>query len=130
MAEPSDRAEAEPLNPIAFEELRERAEDGPVVMLNLLDFKPAGGAERYAEYGAAVAPLLEKAGARVVFAGEGHAALIGPTKWDLVLLVEYPTRGAFLEMIGSPEYAEIAHLRTEALERGELHPLEAADAAG
>ena len=40
-----------------------------------------------------------------------------------MLLVEYPTRGAFLEMIGSPEYAAIAHLRTEALTRSELHPL-------
>ena len=33
-------------------------------MLNLLDFKPGGGAERYAEYAAAVAPLLEKVGGR------------------------------------------------------------------
>jgi len=27
----------------------------------------------------------------------------------------------------SPEYAEIAHLRSEALERSELHPLDPAD---
>jgi hypothetical protein len=35
-----------------------RASDGPVYMLNLLEFLPDGGAERYAEYGTAVAPLL------------------------------------------------------------------------
>ena len=43
-------------------------------------------------------------------------------------MVEYPTRRAFLEMVTSPEYLEIAHLRTEALERSELHPLDPADA--
>lgn len=121
------RAEAEPLNPIAVEMLLERAGEGPVAMLNLLDFKPGGGAERYAEYGAAVQPLLERVGARVLYAGQAGSPLIGPSKWDLVLLVEYPTRQAFLDMIGSPEYREIAHLRSEALERGELHPLDPAE---
>ena len=41
---------------------------------------------------------------------------------------EYAGRGAFLEMISSPEYLEIAHLRTEALARSELHPLDPAQA--
>lgn len=52
---------------------------------------------------------------------EGFAA--GRESWDLVLLVEYPNRRAFLEMVQSPEYQEIAYPRTEALARGELHPL-------
>ena len=45
-------------------------------------------------------------------------------------MVEYPTRQAFIEMTSSPEYLEIAHLRTEALERAELHPLDRVDVAG
>jgi uncharacterized protein (DUF1330 family) len=98
-------------------------EQGAVTMLNLLEFVPEGGRERYAEYGAAVAPLLEKAGARIVFAGEPGLVLLGERSWDMVLLVEYPSRRAFLEMIGSEAYQAIAHLRTEALARGELHPL-------
>ena len=96
---------------------------GPVVMLNLIKLSPEGGGERYAEYGAAVAPLLERVGGRVLHAGRTGAALIGGGDWDLVLLVEYPTHGAFLEMILSPEYGEIAHLRIESLVRSELHPL-------
>ena len=116
--------EIEQLNPVELEELTRRAAEGPVVMLNLIDLIPERGAALYAEYGAAVAPLLDKVGAKLIFAAEGNAALIGPTKWDLVLLVEYPTRQAFLDMITSPEYLEIAHLRTEALERSELHPLD------
>ena len=116
--------EVDALNAPAFDELRARADDGPVQMLNLLDFKPGGGAERYAEYTAAVTPLLERAGARILYAGAGSGALIGPSKWDLVVVVEYPTRRAFIEMTVSRDYQEIAHLRVEALERTELHPLD------
>lgn len=115
----------EPPNEEGFAELTSRAEEGPVTMLNLLAFRRDGGRERYAEYGAAVLPLLEKAGARLVFQGEAGPGLLGGTSWDLVLLVEYPTRGAFIEMIQSADYQAIAHLRTEALARGELHPLDA-----
>lgn len=100
-------------------------EDRPVVMLNLLAFRPDGGEERYMEYGAAVAPLLEQVGGRIVFAGRSAPALLGDGSWDMVALVEYPSRQAFLDMVGSKEYQAIAHLRTEALSRGELHPMDA-----
>lgn len=119
-------SEIEQLNKEGFTAFAGRAGDGkPVTMLNLLAFKPDGGRERYEEYAAAVAPLLEGTGGRIVFAGEPATALIGDESWDLVALVEYPTRQAFLDMIASPEYQAIGHLRTEALVRGELHPLDA-----
>ena len=111
-------------NEEGFADLSARTGEGPVTMLNLLAFKADGGRERYLEYGEAVLPLLNKAGGRVLFQGEASPVALGAESWDLVLLVEYPTRGAFLEMISSPEYLEIAHLRSEALERGELHPLD------
>lgn len=115
----------ERLNQEGFTSFAARAvEDAPVVMLNLLAFKAEGGRERYEEYGEAVAPLLERAGGRIAFMGDPASVLLGDDSWDLVLLVEYPTRQAFLDMIGSPEYLEIAHLRTEALSKGELHPLD------
>jgi uncharacterized protein (DUF1330 family) len=120
-------AEPEPLNRDGFEAFSRRAADStPVVMLNLLEFVPDGGRERYEEYGAAVAPLLEKVGGRIVFMGATAAPLLGEGAWDLVVLVEYPSRQAFLDMVGSAEYQAIGHLRTEALARGELHPLDAA----
>jgi uncharacterized protein (DUF1330 family) len=122
-------AEPERLNQEGFVAFASRAGDGtPVVMLNLLRFLPDGGRERYEEYGAAVAPLLEKAGAQVRFLGQSALPLLGDGSWDLVLLVEYPIRQSFLDMIGSPEYQAIAHLRTEALIAGELHPLDPSDA--
>ncbi|HWM63742.1 MAG TPA: DUF1330 domain-containing protein [Solirubrobacterales bacterium] len=123
-------AQPEQLNEEGFAAFAGRAGDGePVTMLNLLAFRPDGGRERYEEYGAAVTPLLEKAGGRIVFAGEPASVLLGDGSWDLVVLVEYPTRQAFLDMIGSVEYQAIAHLRTEALLKGELHPMDAASVA-
>jgi uncharacterized protein (DUF1330 family) len=120
-------SEPERLNEEGFAAFTARAGDGkPVVMLNLLSFEPDGGRERYEEYGEAVAPLLEKVGGRMVFLGQPAAALLGDESWDQVVLVEYPSRQAFLEMIGSEEYREVGHLRTEALTKGELHPMDPA----
>ena len=119
--------EPERLNQEGFAAFAGRAgEGGPIVMLNLLAFEPEGGRQRYEEYGEAVAPLLERAGGRIVFLGEPAAPLLGDEGWDLVVLVEYPSRQAFLDMIASPEYLEIGHLRTEALVKGELHPMDPA----
>jgi hypothetical protein len=86
----SGTPEPERLNQEGFATFAARSgENAPVTMLNLLRFKPDGGRERYAEYGAAVTPLLEKAGARVVFLGEAALPLLGDGRWDSVLMVEY-----------------------------------------
>jgi uncharacterized protein (DUF1330 family) len=116
-------------NEDAFAAFSKRAGEGPVFMLNLLEFQPDGGAERYAEYGEAVAPLLARAGGRPIFAGRPSEALIGEGTWDLMVLVSYPTRQAFLDMISSSEYQAIEHLRTEALLRSELRAMDAIDTA-
>jgi uncharacterized protein (DUF1330 family) len=84
--------------------LRELELDGPVVMLNLLRFRPDGGADEYARYGAAAMPFLARAGATVRYLGAGAATVIGPDRWDEVVLVEYPTVQAFFEMTGDPDY--------------------------
>jgi uncharacterized protein (DUF1330 family) len=105
----------------------ERASEGPVYMLNLLEFQPEGGAERYAEYGAAVTPLFEKVGGKPIFAGQPAEHLIGEGSWDLMVLVSYPTRQSFLDMVSSPEYQAIEHLRSESLLRSELRAMDAID---
>lgn len=94
------------------------AEDpgGPVVMLNLLRFAP-GKAAQYQEYAKAFAPFAAKVGAELVYAGDGSSALVAETgqAWDAVLLVRYPSRKAFSEMVRDPDYHAISHLRTGAL---------------
>ena len=121
------RERVEKLRPEAFEHFAGRAGDGPLVMLNLLAFEPDGGQDRYREYGEATAPLLAGVGGRLLTAYRPDPALIGDFEWDLVALVEYPTRQAFLDMISSPEYQAITHLRTEALRASALVPMDTAD---
>lgn len=108
----------------ALQRFTARADDGPVWMLNLLRFLPDGGAERYQRYMAAVAPLLERAGGRVVVGAQPQERLIGDDRWDLTLVVEYPSRGAFLGMITSEDYRGIEHLRHGALEDSVLYAMD------
>jgi uncharacterized protein (DUF1330 family) len=92
--------------------------DGPVCMVNLLRFQPDGGRESYRAYGAAVRPLLASLGAEVVWQGKADSVVIGDgaeDAWDLVVVVRYPSRSAFLSMISSEAYTEVAVHRRNAL---------------
>ncbi len=109
--------------PEQFAALAERAADAPVVMVNLLQFKQPGGIERYLQYGQEVAPHLERVGARVVYGGTAPAVIIGEGDtpwWDAILIVEYPTPAAFIDMVTTAEYAKVHEHRAAALDRGDL----------
>ena len=108
-----------------FEQLAAAPDEGPVVMLNLLKFKEsatdgsASGAEAYGRYGDAVVEMLEARGGKVLWSGRGEQILIGdPAQdWDAVILVQYPSRKAFIEMVTTPEYDEAHKHREQGLER-------------
>ena len=106
-----------------FAALTSRPAEAPVVMVNLLKFKTIGGLESYQRYGHEVAPHLERVGASVRYAGTAPAVVIGEGErpwWDAILIVEYPTPQAFIDMVTTPEYAEVHEHRAAALERGDL----------
>lgn len=86
-----------------------------VHMLNVLWFKPDGGAEKYAEYAAAAAPFVQELGGRLLDSYLPQAALIGEWDPDLFFIVEWPDWEAFLKLPQNPGYMKIAHLREEAL---------------
>ena len=95
------------------------AEDpgGPVVMLNLLRFTEEGQAS-YDDYVRHVADtFLPRYGGEVLYAGAGSTALVAEDgqAWDAVLLVRYPSRQAFCDMVADPEYQQVTALRTLAL---------------
>lgn len=90
-------------------------DEGPIVMVNLLKFKPNGGEAEYAKYAAAIQPILEKIGAKVLFAGKAQFCLIGQADWDQVALVQYPRKKALVQMSLSPEYQAIHHHREAGL---------------
>ena len=93
--------------------------DGPVVMLNLLRFRPDGGAEKYQSYAQRFesAGINAKYGVEVVYAGVGGVPLVAEDgqQWDMVALIRYPSRRHFVEMVNDPVYQGFEHLRTEAL---------------
>jgi uncharacterized protein (DUF1330 family) len=90
-------------------------DDHPIVMVNLLKFKPGGAAE-YAKYAAGIQPILARLGAKVLFAGKAEFCLIGKADWDMVALVQYPHKRTLLQMSVSPEYQAIHHHRAAGLQ--------------
>jgi len=114
-----------PVHPTAdqLQALASSDDPAPVVMLNLLRFKPeadgldegVSGAEAYARYSVAAEPFLRAVGGRLLSAIQPTDSVIGPPdpEWDLVLLVEYPSRAKFLEMATNPDYLKI-HVHREA----------------
>jgi uncharacterized protein (DUF1330 family) len=108
--------------PAQLEELSARPDDEPVVMVNLLQFR-LGGTDSYLRYAAEVAPHLERVGATVRFTGTSPTQVIGRGErpwWDAILIVEYPSPAAFLNMVTSEEYRKIHEFRADALDRGDL----------
>jgi len=89
----------------------------PVVMLNLLRFKP-GGEAAYRRYAVAMRKLVEARGGRFLWSGRVTAQVIGSGAggFEVAGLVEYPSRKIFVEIATSREVAEIGAQRAEGLE--------------
>lgn len=103
--------------------LAARPADAPVVMVNLLKFKPEGGLRSYLQYGQEVVPHLERVGATLRYAGGAPSVVIGEGErpwWDVILIVEYPTPQAFIDMVTTQEYAKVHEHRAAGLDRGDL----------
>src|SRR3954463_4718018 len=86
-------------------------------MLNLLRYAE-GGRELYAQYAAALTDtFLPRYGGEGLYAGEGSTALVAESgqDWDAVLLVRYPSRGAFSGVVPDPEYQQVPEPRPRAL---------------
>ncbi|MEN8159653.1 MAG: DUF1330 domain-containing protein [Myxococcota bacterium] len=100
-----------------IEALLADASPDPVVMVNLLRFKP-GGEAAYMRYGAAMRKIVESRGGRFVWSGRVTSQVVGAGADGItvVALVEYPSRKAFVEIATSPEVAEIGVHRAEGLE--------------
>jgi uncharacterized protein (DUF1330 family) len=103
-------------------ELSNSSEGGPITMLNLLRFKDRAdgidegdrisGRQAYERYAEAVGSHLHRVGGSVSYMAECEQSVIAPEHeaWDVLVLVRYPSRQAFLEMIADPGYqASHAH---------------------
>ena len=103
--------------------------DSPISMVNLLKYKEKAeyedervteltGEEAYQIYALEVAKLVEKTGGKILFGGEVSRLMLGEVEelWDTIAIAYYPSRKKMLEMMMSPEYAEISIHRTAGLE--------------
>src|ERR1700681_3378170 len=76
------------------------ADDGPVVMLNLLKFNDVAadggsGASSYNKYGGSVSKMVEERGGELLWTGRVDQILIGEEAangWDARALGRYPSR--------------------------------------
>lgn len=102
--------------------------EAPVVMLNLLRFTE-GGRAGYEDYLRHFRGHAESRGAEILYYGSGDTALVAEAgqDWDAVLLVRYPTRRSFSEMVADPAYQAGASLRSGALVEAVLQPTVPAD---
>jgi uncharacterized protein (DUF1330 family) len=109
--------------PEQFEALAARPAHQPVVMVNLLQFRTDGGRRSYLRYVQHAAPHLERVGGTVRYAGVSPTVVIGDGEkpwWDAILVVEYPSPAAFLDMVSNEEYLKVHEHRVAALDRGDL----------
>jgi uncharacterized protein (DUF1330 family) len=103
--------------------LAARPADAPVVMINLLQFRADGGRESYLRYAQEVAPHLQRVGGTVRYAGASPSVVIGDGEkpgWDAIIVVEYPSPAAFLDMVSNEEYLKAHEYRAAGLDRGDL----------
>lgn len=104
-----------------FKKLAANTNEEPFVMLNLLKFKKDGGRESYFRYIKASGPFVEAVGAKVIYFGVPDELLQGKEEWDLLMLVQYPSRKAFLKMTSNPDYLKVHEFRAEGVERAVLY---------
>ena len=105
--------------------------DGPVVMLNLVQYKTDrdgtdSGRAAYLRYSRGFMPLLKRCGGTVLWAGDVTGVAIGDDDadaWDYAVLVRYPDRQAFVDTMTSPEYRAINADRLAGLAKHVILPV-------
>ena len=114
-----------------FTEFAHGRQEGEVVMINLLHFDRSGssegaesgettGKDAYRDYSAQVIKMVESRGGKLLWTGRPEQVLIGDSDadaWDMVALVSYPSRAAFIDMVTSPSYGDAHADRERGLDR-------------
>ena len=103
----------------------QKVDDGrPFVLVQLLRFTE-GGRDKYLQYSATAQPIVRTLGAQVLYAGECVEPLVpGEGKpWDAIVVVRYPSRSAYVQLLGDPGFKAIADLRRAALREAVFLPM-------
>ena len=111
-----------------FEQIMAMDYTGPIFMINLLKFKPDGGAERYQQYVEAGTKTFKKVGVKAAFQANITMTVIGEEDWDEIIIAQYPSIEAFIEMNRDKDYQQAVQHRTEALQDSRLYLVKAEEA--
>jgi len=97
-----------------LEALRASTDRGPVTMLNLVKYREVStdgngsGRDAYERYASKARGYVERVGGKVLWVGVMAEAALdegdNDTDWDWGLLVWYPSRQAFIDMVTSEDY--------------------------
>jgi hypothetical protein len=112
--------------PEQIQALVSAADDGPVVMVNLLRFKATAdapneklsGEAAYRLYAEKMVAFVKSRGGRVIWSGRLDAQVIGGSAdaFHMIGLVEYPSRRVFAQIAMDPYVQEIGVHRASGLE--------------
>jgi uncharacterized protein (DUF1330 family) len=108
-----------------LERFRKGDSGRPFVLVQLLRFAE-GGRDLYLSYSVAAQPIVRSFGGQVLYAGECVEPLLAAPgqDWDAVVLVRYPNRAAYLDMLAAPAWRAIAPQRSAALRDVALLPMD------
>lgn len=109
-------------------------QSAPVCMVNLLKFRdraeyPDGrdagglsGRDAYGLYGAVAMKKIAEVGGRFLWGTPCEMTFVGDGRddWDMIAIVYYPSRAAFLRMVAMPDYLEASEHRRAGLARTAL----------
>src|SRR4051812_5435034 len=114
------------LTPRQLDALAASEEDGPVVMLNLVKYRQPDGRDEYITYSRGFIPLLKACGGTILWGGDVTGVALGDDgadDWDYAVLVQYPDRQAFVDVMTSSEYAAINPHRLAGLAKHIILPV-------
>ena len=121
------------------ETIKRLPEDG-FIMLNLFRLRdlpdysrhpelepdtPVSCLELFFRYMANMDQYLAKIGAKRIFLAKGAPCLVGPPgeRWDVVQMVQYSSRGAFIDLSSDPDVVAEVPLREVMIEDSRVMPM-------
>lgn len=111
----------------SLQQLAGQTDDSPVIMLNLLRFRPRGDATIYSMYGREAAPEVVKVGSFVGYYGavitDLDPALGFDASWDAVVMPVYHRRASYLALQESSVYQLVIPYRSAGTSRRTLYVL-------
>jgi uncharacterized protein (DUF1330 family) len=98
---------------------RAAEDDSAIVMLNLNRYTDR---EEYLRYGAVATRKLDELGAKILWHANAGETFIGTADdaYDEVIAVWYPSRSAFLELVGDPDVLAALDHRRAGLEQAAI----------